>query len=64
MKKLRPSNVVDILFDRIVTLDRSTRLSYAEIVALAARRYVARVRTASVAQDKSPDEKSRPRNRA
>lgn len=62
MRKLRPSNVVDISSDRIVTLDRSPRLAYAEIVALTARGYIVKVRAASAAQDKAPEEKRRPRN--
>jgi hypothetical protein len=64
MRKLRPSSVVDISSDRIVILDPSTRLSNAEIVALTTRGYIVRVQAAGAAQDKSPDEKSRPRNRA
>ena len=64
MRKLRPSNVVNIHFDRIVTLDPSTRLSYAETVALDAQMYIVRAYAASGAQDKAQDEKRRPRNGA
>jgi len=64
MRKLRPNNAVDIPSDRIVTLDLSTRLSYAEIHAFIAQGHIVRVRTASAAQDKAPDGKRRPGNGA